>query len=462
MFQQDRHICAIGGAPYWMTALFNMVLAALFFGYHLAIDRWYCLTADDYAGIEYASKGLPGIGYAWQYYMHWEGPFLSFFVQGLLMRLVWLGMPPVVIFIVSKIAFCASSLVLLTAISKRFELNFPLPVRVLFALIFGTTLYIISPNQPEIWHWLIGSEYLTFLIYLQMGAAALISNRPILAILPLAFVMQSRATYAVLTFGVVFLTSVWCFVTKAERLRQWVWLTAFLLAFLVIYLVAPGNYVRLEDHGRSLPDLFNQFQMGLQNLFVSYNIAKIDIVLLGLLAFLPLIGPSAVVPRPRKIWQWAIPVMIYIGFAVAHEMLFVYITGYSEWTRVLSLHSFLFLAASFIYGFWLLGLVGQQWRNRLWPLSIIGVIGLSFHLFNGFGTELEKAKELKVSYGKQMETIFAHTERGDTLYIKPLNYSGILYFEDFSENPDYWINHDFTRAYGLDFKVASDRTVIND
>jgi hypothetical protein len=210
----------------------------------------------------------------------------------------------------------------------------------------------------------------------------------------------------------------------------------------------------MSEHGHAPKFLFQQFKSGLQNLFISYNIAKMDRVLLGLIAALPLIGASVSIPRPKKGWIWAIPAVFYGGFAIAHEALFVFVTGYREWERVLSMHSFLFLITVSVYAFWFLGLVNKQWQVRVWPFSIIGILGLSFHLFKGFGIELQAGQQLKSAYDNRMETILAHKEMGDTLYIEPMNYEGILYFEDCSEDPDHWINRDFEKAYDLDFKVA--------
>ncbi|MBL4586639.1 MAG: hypothetical protein JKX84_06250 [Flavobacteriales bacterium] len=180
-----------------------------------------------------------------------------------------------------------------------------------------------------------------------------------------------------------------------------------------------------------------------------------DRVLLGLLAVLPFLSVANMkFPKPNRFWKWAIPLFLYAGFAVAHEVLFVYITGYCEWTRVLSLHSFLFLIICSIYGFWIYGSFPFLQNRKFAAIAIIGVGGLLFQLFQDIGSEMEQGKLLTERNTIRMEQIMNHQETGDTLYIAPMNYNGILYFEDFSEDPDNWINGDFRKAYGLDFKVA--------
>ncbi len=438
-------------------AVLNVVLMLAFLGYHLFLDQYYCLSADDFSGIDYASHGIPGINYAWHYYWNWEGPFLTHFFIGLLMGAVSIGVTPAIGLLLLKLGMVASSATLLKAVSSRYVLSWDWTQVIFGALLYNMTLYIISTNQAEIWHWLIGSVYIIPLIFLQLGIAALLTNRFWWAIAALAFVMQSRATYAVIGFGFIALLTLFNWWKKTENRKQWLLLSAFLFLFLVLYLIAPGNYVRLKEHGNEFPFMITQFKIGVRNLFVSYNMAKMDRVLLGLLAVLPWVGFQDKTLRPKQLWQWCIPVVLYVGFAMAHEAFFVYITGWREWIRVFSIHSFLFLTTMFVYGFWLFSFVPTTWKRGLQLASFIGIGGLLFQLFNGFSHQLEMGDQLKTNYDARMMRIMEYDGIGDTLYVNPINYAGVLYFEDFSEDPDNWINLDFVKAYNLDFKVALEK-----
>ena len=433
----------------------NVVLAGCFVVYHVFLDQYYCLSADDFAGIDYASQGIPGLSLAWHFYFAWEGPFLNHFIHGLLMWLVSIGVPPILVLGLVKVSMIGSCLVLMSAVSTRFYLNWDRQQAIFSALVFTLVLYIISPEQTQIWHWLTGMVYLYPLIFLMLGFAAVLRKRFWWAIAALAFVMQSRATYAVLIFGFVVLLTMFYWWKKEENRKQWVLLSAFLFLFLALYLIAPGNYVRTEEQGGNFSVV--QFKMGLRNLFISFNIAKIDRVLLGLLAVLPWAGFRQKKPKPKQLWQWAIPFVLYVGFAIVHETLFVSITGCREWERVLSLHSFLFLSMMFVYGFWIFSFVPASWKKTIQFASVIGIVGLLFKLYTGFGYQLEMGKELKINYDARMVSITNYEGIGDTLYVKPLVYKGILYFEDFSENPDWWINYDFQKANELNFKVATEK-----
>jgi len=431
------------------------ILGGAFAIYHLLLDQYYCLSADDFSGINYASQGIPGFTYAWHFYWNWEGPFLSHLIVGFLMWTVSVGLPPVVVLFTVKLAMVFSNAVMLKATSSRFQLKWSTTFVLLASIVFVTVLYLISPNSTEIWHWLIGMVYLIPIIFLQLGAAALIANRFYLAIIPLAVVMQSRATYAVLIFGFIVLLSIINWSVKSENRKRWVLVSLLSGLFLTIYLIAPGNYVRLTEHGNSTAFLISQFKVGLHNLFLSFNLAKMDRVLLGLLAVLPFLPlTNMTFPKPGRVWQWGVPLFLYVSFAVAHETLFVYITGYREWTRVLSLHSFLFLIICSVYGFWIYGSFPFLQNRKFAAIAIIGVGGLLFQLFQGIESEMEQGKLLTERNTIRMEQIMNRQETGDTLYIAPMNYNGILYFEDFSEDPDNWINGDFRKTYDLDFKIA--------
>lgn len=434
------------------NVVLSFVLVTLFLGYQILVDFSYRPSADDFAVTDLATSGIPGINFAVEMYLNWEGPFLGMTILGLVCWLAdafaaWLPL------LLVKAGLIAASAVLLNAISVRNNLGWTKPTSVSVAAIFSLVLYLISPNQPEIWHWLVGTPYLVPLIFIQLGVAALLQNRFLIAIVPFAFVMQSRATYAVLIFGLLFLISAYQII-KNNRRKDWLIFITSTLGFLVVYLAAPGNYTRMTEHGNSVSFMISQFKTGLLNQFVSYNAAKLDRVFLGLVAIFGLAG-NAVFQRTKQVKKLLlIPAGLYLLFVTAHEALFVLITGYCEWTRVLSLHSFLFLAMSVTYGFWAFGLIPKALQKWRLVLTGFGVVALFARVGIGLPSELAAATQFTKRYDQRMNEITSYQGVGDTLFVQPIDYSGRLYFEDFSEDPDNWINKDFRKAYNLPFKVA--------
>lgn len=435
-----------------ITPALSFLLVALFLGYHVLVDNSYRPSADDFAVTDLATHGLPGINFAVEMYLNWEGPFLGMTILGLVCWLAnvfsaWLPL------LLVKAGLIASSAVLLNAISVRNNLDWSKSTSVSVAVIFSLVLYLISPNQPEIWHWLVGTPYLVPLIFIQLGVAALIQNRILLAVIPFAFVMQSRATYAVLIFGLLFLISAYQIIKK-NRIKDWSIFIAATLGFLIIYLAAPGNYTRLTEHGNSVSFMISQFKTGLINQFVSYNAAKLDRVVLGLIAMFGLVGNVEFTKEKLPKTALLIPFSLYLLFVISHKLLFVLITGYCEWTRVLSLHSFLFLTMSVAYGFWAFGLIPKSLYKWSLVTTALAVLALFVRVGIGLPSEILAASQFTEQYDQRMKLITSYTGEGDTLFVQPIDYSGRLYFEDFSEDPDNWINKDFRKAYNLPFKVA--------
>lgn len=429
------------------------VFSALFVAFCFSLDFFYRISADDYSGIDYAMDGIPGLGYAWRFYWNWEGPFLCMVLQGLLMYGFAVGVPAFFLLGSVKIAMVAANYVLLSALSERYELNWSMAMRVWAAVVFAMTLYLISPETSQIWHWAIGSVYLFPLIFVQIGVALLLRDRILWAAVPLAFVVQSRATYSVIFFGALFLLMVFKWISKSPGKKDWLLLCGILFLFLSLYLIAPGNYARMNDDEFTLAHLTGQFKRGLENLIISYNIAKLDRVLLAVMSLMPLIVGMPKKRLPSKFIHWALPAVLYLAFILVHEFLFVAITGYCEWTRVLSLHSFLFLVTGIVYGLWIGDLLFSNAQKIVRSLSFIGMIGILIYQFSGFGQEITMARQFSIEYDNRMENIMQY-QGNDTLLIEPIAYHGVLYFEDFSEDPDHWINGDFRKAYDLDFKVA--------
>jgi len=332
----------------------SLLLAFVIFQY--SIDCNYRLSADDFSGVDYAKDGIPGLGYAWKSYWGWEGTFLNKVLQGLSMWFIGLGVPIGIVLGSIKLAIAGSNYVLLGALNKKFNLDWSKSDRLLAASVFIITLYLISPDQSELWHWAIGtsSSYMFSLSFLQLAAALILSDRVLWALIPLSFVAQSRATYAPLVFGLLFIISVWTCKRGDKKCKQWALLSVGFLIFMALYFIAPGNYVRLGSPSYEFDQWLYEYWKGVRNLFVTYNLSKVDTILLSLLVIIPAVLDREAGLQPIKKWVYAIPLILYGIFGIGHELLFVTLTGYCEWTRVLSLHVFLFYSMVLIYGFWFL------------------------------------------------------------------------------------------------------------
>lgn len=437
----DRLVAILGGCAFVL--------------YHVLIDQHYRLSADDFSGWGFAQQGIPGFGYAYHYYLTWEGPFLSMLIQGLSMWAVALGIQPVLILLATKMALVGAFCYLLIGLTHKWNGSPGYAKIWTIALSLTITLYVISPAPDETWHWLIGISYLYPIIFLLIGAGMLIRGKILLAAFPLVFVVHSNATFSTILFGAFLLVAIAGSKAIPKTRNQWAVLMAILLVFLVVYLVAPGNYVRLSHSYTVGPDPVYQFVKGLQNLIVSYNAAKMDRVLLCCMTISPLAFGLPQALKPHKAWHWTIPLAAYASFILIHESLFVFITGHYEWPRVLTLHSFLFLIMVLIYCVWFCSLLDIKPSRMVSWLFYLGLGGSVAMMYIDLGQELRAAEDMAMKYDVRNSEIFSYNgTASDTLWLDPITYHGKLYFVDFSSDPDNWMNKDFRIAHQLNFKLA--------
>ncbi len=433
----------------------SVLSTASFFVYHLLLDQHYRLNADEYACMSYAKNGILGIGYAWRFYLTREGNFLSFLLQGVGMHALAHGFPPILFFFTLKCGLWLAIYWFFHTLFSQLGLLFDVASKITVASVFITCLYLISSNQSEIWHWAIGSmAYVLPIIFVLLSATFILRDQVYAALLPLAFLMQSRATYAVLFFAAVLLYFAYDYTINRARAKRNLSLSLVLLCLLLIYVFAPGNSARLPQVHFSSSFLMGQFFRELKNVFVSFNFAKLDRVAMGLLVMIPLLPKTPYSMNKRWV---IIPGLLYLLFVLAHAGLFVLATGYAAWTRVLSMHSFLFLALCIFYAHFL------YYRTNFAPrinliLSLFAFLILTANLYRKLPENLKKAETFSAAYDRQWERIFAYKGgETDTLILNIMPDPGVPCYFPFGEEPSYWINADFCKAYHLDFKIAREK-----
>lgn len=426
--------------------------------FHALVDSNYRPNADDFSGMYYASKGLPGLGYAIRFYLEWEGPFMSMIVQGLWMRALYLGVPGGVIISIIKGLLLLSSTYMYGGIIQYLTGKKDLWLALFSGAATTMTLYLITSAPDEIWHWVMGSVvYLHPLIFLQIAVGLLFRKKFMWSILPLAYMMQSRATYAILLYGFFSCVTIYGWIVKADWRKRITAANVLLLACLLIYLVAPGNEKRINTEVFDFPHYLYEYRKEIRNLFISFNLAKSDRLILGLLAFVPLLPASGWSRKLSDKWILLLPGSAYLIFVFSHALLFVYATGYGAWSRVFSLHSFLFMMTGMFYCYVIFDYWVRPCRklHRLARIfSGVATVLLVIKLYVPIKEELRCGRVFCEAYDYRHGIITSFEgSNNDTLYVGPLPESGVLYFSDFSEDASNWINRDFRRAYKIPFQI---------
>ena len=429
-----------------------------FIVFHLLVDSHYRPNADDFAGMYYASQGLPGLGYASRFYMEWEGPFLSMVVQGLWMRALFIGVPGGLIISCIKIMLLLSSIYMFNGVVKLISGKKDFAGSTLMGAALVTLLYLISSAQDEIWHWVMGTVVYTHpVIALQIGIGLLCRKKFVWAILPFAYIMQSRATYAVLFYGLSFLIVFYAWLKNTNWKKQITAANIFLLACFLIYLLAPGNANRMSPEGFDMAHYIHEYRREVQNILISFNLAKLDRIFIALIAIIPILPNSRFIKdEPLKAW-YALPGLAYLLFVFAHGVLFVYATGYAAWNRVFAMHTFLFVVVCAFYAYlcyakWIPISVKGKLKQYGVPLALAV---LMFKLYQPLSDQLQLGQAFSEAYDTRSEEIFNYSgSAADTLFIDAMPSAGVLHYWEFSEDASYWVNDDFRMRYDVEFQVA--------
>lgn len=426
--------------------------------FHLLVDSHYRPNADDFAGMYYASQGLPGLGYASRFYMEWEGPFMSMIVQGLWMRALFVGIPGGIIISCIKIMLLLSSIYMFNGLVQLISGKKDFAGSILMGASFVTLLYVISSAQDEIWHWVMGTVVYTHpVIALQIGIGLLCRKKFIWAILPFAYIMQSRATYAVLFYGLSFLIVLYAWLKNTNWKKQITVANIFLLLCFLVYLLAPGNANRMSPEGFDMAHYIHEYRREIQNILISFNLAKLDRVFIALLVIIPVL-PSSGFVRESKLNMWyLLPGFAYLLFVLAHGILFVYATGYAAWNRVFAMHTFLFVIVCGFYAY----TAYTKWapdstKNKIMKLGVsLALAFLMFKMYQPLSHQLQLGKSFAEAYDVRSEEIFNFEGTAtDTLFIDALPDAGILHYWEFSEDASFWVNDDFRMRYDVEFQVA--------
>jgi len=426
--------------------------------FHAMTDWSYRPNADDFAGMYFASRGLPGIGYATRFYMEFEGPFLSMIVQGLWMRALYIGVHGGIIISVIKMLLLLSAVYMYDGLIQLLVGKKDRWLALLSGSITAITLYLITSAVDEIWHWVMGTVvYIHPIIFLQIALGLLFRKKFVWAILPLAYLMQSRATYAILLYGLISCVTIYAWVAKTDWRKGITGANMILLACLLIYLFAPGNARRVSTEVFDLSHYLYEYRREIKNVLLSFNLAKMDRMMLGLLAFIPLLPIVDTTRLKASKWLLLIPGIAYLMFVFAHGVLFVYATGYAAWNRVFSVHSFLFFSVVAFYCYMLLGWLRSRWKieKALPVVSGVATALLVLKLYTPLTGQLKAGKAFSEAYDQRHTVImsFNGTE-ADTLFVKPLPQPGVLHFRDLSEDAGYWVNDDFRMRYDIPFQIA--------
>ena len=207
--------------------------------------------------------------------------------------------------------------------------------------------------------------------------------------------MQSRATHAVLFYGLSFLIVLYAWLKNTNWKKQITVANIFLLLCFLVYLLAPGNANRMSPEGFDMAHYIHEYRREIQNILISFNLAKFGSGIhcssghhscFTIIRLCSRIEAKYVVLRANP--------FAYLLFVLAHGILFVYATGYAAWNRVFAMHTFLFVIVCGFYAY----TAYTKWapdstKNKIMKLGVpLALAFLMFKMYQPLSHQLQLGK----------------------------------------------------------------------
>ncbi|HRS53654.1 MAG TPA: DUF6056 family protein, partial [Bacteroidales bacterium] len=435
-------------------------------------------AADDLEMINY-TRDLGVLKATLRFYKEWEGAFTPFFFENVIIGKIFYNDGTLIGYaIMSMLLFIYSFCILTKELLKKAFNNVKVHWYYIFvtAMLYMGAAYFITPDIGMIWHWMVGSIAYLYTISILFICIAFIlrmyrtgKKRDLIIATIFAFLLGAtrfNIDATVFGFGIIFLILTYYYKKTLDR-RYYVILGAFIVSF-IIYLLAPGNYVRQNkellksnQEYTYLSELINVTARVSKSLFIK----KMPYLII-LLSPLLIIGHNLRTSIKEKWSNYKTITMfiiitifvLYIAVIANITILYISIGKGDQAAKVWTLIIFIYVAAVsswFIVTGYLIS------KKNLIPIYIVAFTGiiLSSYLFvktmiiqYPIIKEYAKAYDARVTYLNKAK-IEKLVMPGDTLFLEPLPPSGLLKSAEIMDYTNNYINRSTKQRYNLPFEI---------
>ena len=457
----------------WISIL-KIIVSIIFPAYCLLIDSNIQYAQDDFSLMQTVKEQGGAINAAKWLYCNYEGSFLIFIRQ-----YSFYYFPKFIFILITLFLHLLSAWFLIHSLFLFFKTKISLLDSWVVASVFSSGLYFLSLDASGVYHWLAGSTYLCSLTYALWACGFMLRKKPLLALPFFIFLMQSRINFSALVFGVYFLLFAYNFyINKTANKRVLLSLLLMLLA-LIIYVVAPGNWMRTATHDESLD---NTILTIAQRVFIKEYLFHLPHALI-FSSYISLIIPAEIVQKIRlKGLKIIFPLLAFAGLAIANMLIMKVTTDtYYYANRVWLFNTFAFLLTACYYTIIAFDWLKSMFSNK--PIAIMTYFGtffLSFLISFIFFNLAEKNYPLGKIYGNEFEKMIRNIQKvkglskSDTLWVPFLPDPGVLRYHNMTPIPkplpkNYpyeigLIHKNFSKFYNVPFSVlmTHDTSLINE
>jgi hypothetical protein len=451
-----------------LLKILKLLVSFCFPAFYIAIGFFARYNADDFTLMEHVRANDGALGAAIWLYFNYEGSFLLmlreyslfyfpipvFFIITITLHLLaaWFFVSSFFVFIKSKIGLLDSWLI---------------------ASVFCGCLYFLSLDVQGTYHWLTGTSYISVITVAFWAFGFLLRAKYWLALPFFIYLMQSRINYSALIFmayGILFL---YVYFIKKSFHRQMFYSLLLMLIAIIIFIVAPGNWLRSVTGEAGSTTLMDSVKMVLVDEYTKHLphaiFFSIIIALLLPLDFIEKIRMKGV--------TFFLPLVLLFLFAFSN-MFFIFIAtklfyySYRVWlvsTAIYALVVFYYVAIG-------VGIARKYVASKK-AIVFVPFVGLVALLATYGFVFIDLAKKnipIAENYAKEYDNLMTRLERvklpaQDTLWVPNLPPSGVLRnfyllavektkpFESANINKNFW------KFHKLNYKVymTADTALIN-
>lgn len=248
---------SIFGLNHYLFVAFISSIAIL--SSYLLYARFSRFTNDDYGFLTSVRNSGPFENFLHSYF-GWEGAFSNHITYQFILKLADFFNTPFVVHMLSLGCFIWASTFLIKALfGKVFQLDINLGIAFLLSTIMFGEMYYNGMSVGDVWFWMVGqwAYVFNFSLILLLISGVISGRIKHVGLLFAAGVIITgyRINFNALLFVTIFLVMIQKGGSAWLTKKQWVWLILGLIIGTTVYVIAPGNYVRLN--GKESIEIFD-------------------------------------------------------------------------------------------------------------------------------------------------------------------------------------------------------------
>ena len=449
--------------------VFKLFITFCFPIFYFTISFYARYNADDFTLMEHVRANNGALGAAKWLYFNYEGSFLIF------VREYAFYYFPIPVFLIITISLhLLSSWFLVTSFFVFIKSKISLLDSWVIGSVFATALYFLSFDVQGTYHWLAGTVYICVLTCTFWAFGFLLRGKYWLSLPFFIFLMQSRINFSALIFMAYGLLFLYTFFMKKEFHKKMFYSLLLMFITLLIYIVAPGNWIRSVTGEVDNANFMESFKLVFIHEYLKHLPHAIFFSTL-----IALLLPGTLISKIKLKGALVLtPFVLLLIFAFAN-MFCMYISTklYYYSYRVWVLNSAIYALVVCYYVILLVDFLrSYSSRNKLLKMApalalVLFMCVYVFLIFNLYRKNVVLAKNYSVAYDEFVTKIEStNLPKGDTMWVATLPPAGVLRnfyvipVEKFKPFESANINKNFWKFHHLQYKVymTLDTALINE